>query len=248
MARATKSRAGFTLIETLAALAITSVIILSTGGLLYQSVFFFDRGTRTVDQGEQLALVIDSLTRDFGAARFAVQNSGASAKAAFTGTSASDDGPAKIVFVTAGGKAAGPQGEEIVSMTVEPGDEFEQLVRRRVAWRGPRMHLEDARPGDPVILIKGKLSISFAFSELTKDGKLVWHDSWTGDNGLPHSVRLNMRDGMTGANLLAGAEFPIHADASPACTAGKVDCLSLAANKNPDPGTQPGNQQPNQAR
>ena len=248
MTRAAKSRAGFTLIETLAALAITSVIILSTGGLLYQSVFFFDRGTRTVDQTEQLALAIDSLTRDFGAARFAVQNNGGSAKAAFIGTPAGDDGPAKIVFVTAGGKAAGPQGEEVVSMTVEPGDGFKQLVRRRVAWRGPRMHLENARPGDPVILIKGKLSISFRFSELAKDGKLIWRDRWNGESGLPHSVRLNMRDDMTGADLLVGAEFPIHADASAACTAGKVDCLSLAAKTNPDPSAKPGDPQSNQAR
>jgi prepilin-type N-terminal cleavage/methylation domain-containing protein len=248
MASAAKSRAGFTLIETLAALAITSVIILSTGALLHQSVFFFDRGTRTVEQNEKLALAIDSLTRDFGAARFVLQKNASGARAAFTGTPASEDGPAKIVFVTAGGKASGLQGEEVVSITAESGDEFMQLVRRRVAWRGPRMHLEDARPSDPVVLIKGKLSISFRFSELTKDGKLVWHDSWTGESGLPHSVRLNMRDDMTGADLLVGAEFPVYADASAACSSGDVDCLSLAEKTNSGPGAKPGDPQPNQAR
>ncbi len=237
------SEAGFTLIETLAALAITSVIILSTGGLLYQSVFFFDRGAVTVDQNEQLALAVDSLSGDFGAARFVVDKPGdktqqkAPGKAAFTGSSSSDGEQAKILFVTSGGKAAGAQGEEVVSLTAEAGDETAQLVRRRVAWRGPRMSLTDATPGDPVILLKGKYDISFSFSELSKDGKLIWHERWSGETGLPHSVRLNLRDSETGADLLAGAEFPIHADAPPSCTGGDRSCLSLD-NKNA-PAAQP---------
>jgi hypothetical protein len=235
-----KSRAGFTLIEALAALAITATIILSTGGLLYQNIFFFDRGTRIVDQSEQLALAVDALTRDLGAARFVVQKHANVARAAFTGTPDSADGPAKILFITSGGKEAGSQGEEVVSITVEQGDEFTQLVRRRAPWLGPRVHLEDAQPSDPVILLKGKFSISFRFSELTKEGKIVWHDSWTGETGLPHAIRLNVRN-EEGADLLVGAEFPVHADASAACAAGETDCLSLAAKT--DQGAKPASQQ-----
>jgi type II secretion system protein J len=231
MSRSAKSRAGFTLIETLAALAITATIILSTGALLYQNVFFFDRGTRNVDRSEQLALAVDALTRDFGAARFVLQRDAGAAKAVFTGTPESEDGVAKILFITGGGREAGPQGEEVVSLTVEQGDEQTQLVRRRVPWLGPRMHLEDVQPRDPVILLKGKFFISFGFSELTKEGKIVWHDRWTGENGLPRSVRLNVRN-EEGADLLVGAEFPVRADASAACVAGGADCLSLAAKTN----------------
>lgn len=228
------SRAGFTLVETLAALAIGAVIILSAGALIHQSVFFFDRGTRSVDQSEQLALAVDSLTRDFGAVRFVLQKNVGGIGAAFIGSPASEDAPAKISFVTGGGKAAGPQGEEVISISVEEGDGFAQIVRRRSAWSGPRMHLEDAQPDDAVVLLKGKYDISFSFAEATDSGQAIWHDSWTGEKGLPHAVRLNLRDSETGENLLAGSEFPIHADAPADCDTGQSDCLSLAK-ANPGP-------------
>ncbi len=238
------ARAGFTLIETLAALAIASVIILSTGALIHQSVFFFDHGTRTVDQSEQLALAVESLTRDFGAARFVLQKNGNSQTAAFLGSPASEDARAKVVFITTGGKAAGPQGEEVVNLTIEPGNAFTQLVRRRTPWLGPRMHLTDARTGDAVVLLKGRYDMSFSFSERTDEGKLVWHNEWTGDKGLPHSVRLNLQDSASGATLLAGAEFPVEVDAPASCAEGETECLFLGsanpnAGANPNPGTAP---------
>jgi prepilin-type N-terminal cleavage/methylation domain-containing protein len=228
------NKAGFTLVETLAALAIASAIILSTGVLLHQGVFFFDHGTRTVDRSEQLALAVESLTRDFGAARFVLPKN--MTKIAFAGSPAGEDSPAKVTFITSGGHAAGPQGEEVVSLTVEQADTFSQLVRHRLPWLGPRMRLEEARPEDSVILLKGKFDISLSFSELTDDGKLIWQDRWSGEKGLPHSVRLNLRDFETGADLLAGAEFPIHANAPSSCATGEVDCLSLAADQKAQPG------------
>jgi hypothetical protein len=148
--------------------------------------------------------------------------------AAFIGSPASEDARAKISFITGGGKAAGPQGDEVVSLSVEEGDGFAQIVRRRAPWFGPRMHLEDAQPGDAVILLKGKYDISFSFAELADGGQTIWHDSWTGEKGLPHGVRLNLRDSETGAELLAGSEFLIHADAQADCDTGQSDCLSLA--------------------
>jgi prepilin-type N-terminal cleavage/methylation domain-containing protein len=228
-----ENRAGFTLVEMLAALAIVSMIILSAGTLIHQGAFFFDRGTRAIDENEQIALAIDCLTRDFGAVRFVSQTTANGTGVAFSGVSASAEDDAKVVFITAGGRAAGPQGEEVVSMTVETNDESAQLVRRRSAWYGPRTRLEDARPGEAVILLKGKFSASFSFSKIAQDGNIVWYDNWTNEKSLPHSVRLNMHDQSTGVDLV-GAIFPVHADAPPACAKGKVDCL-----KETDPGAVP---------
>ncbi len=271
-------RAGFTLVEMLAALAIASAIIVSIGMLIHQSVFFFDHGTRTIDRSEELALAVDSLTRDFGAARFVLQKTGKDAdttnagpknanpnnvnakapatkggdaknvKAAFTGTPATEDGPAKVLFITAGGNAVRGWAEEVVSLTSEPGNGMTRLVRRRAAWTGPRMKLEDAEPDDPVILLKGDFLIGFSFSELTKDGRIVWHDTWTGELGVPRSVRVNFHDTETDTDLLPGMEFRIHADAPVACASGKSGCLSIGGKGDGDAKGKPQDQQTNQNR
>ena len=121
MAVVSARRAGFTLIETLAALAIACAIILSTSALIHQGAFFFNRGTRTVDQVEQLTLAIACLRRDFAAARFVLEKATKHPRAAFIAMAASEDGPRKILFVTDGGRESGSQGAEVVSISVEIG-------------------------------------------------------------------------------------------------------------------------------
>ena len=232
MAVVSARRAGFTLIETLAALAIASAIILSTSALIHQGALFFNRGTHTVDQVEQLTLAIACLTRDFAAARFVLEKTAKHPRAAFIATAGSEDGPPKILFVTAGGRASGSQGAEVVSISVETGKTLTQLVRRRSAWLGPSMRVENVKLHDAVILLKGTLDMSFSFSELMPNGSLVWHDRWNGAAGLPHSVRLNLRDNETGSDLMQAVEFPIYADAPPSCAYGKIECLSLASQTN----------------
>jgi general secretion pathway protein J len=246
MAVAGKGRAGFTLVETLAGLAIASMIILSTGTLIHQGAFFFDRGTRAVDENEQLALAIECLTRDFAAVRFLVQKTTNGTGVGFIGEPTSAEEGGRIVFVTAGGREAGPQGEGVVSISVEASDDVTQLVRRRAPWYG-HMRLEDAQPGDAAVLLKGKFSVSFSFSKLAQDGNATWSDHWTDEKGLPHSVRMILRDEATGASLV-DAIFAIHADAPPVCVTGKANCFSLAAKTAADAPATLANSPANQTR
>src|SRR6266478_9865839 len=119
LGRSHAGRHGFTLVELLAALAIASVIIAATGALVHNVALYFDRGTRGVSEGERLVLAVERLAVDFGSARFVLQTTEAGTALAFTGEPASSGEPAKIVFVGAGGIASGPQGEEVVNVTVE---------------------------------------------------------------------------------------------------------------------------------
>jgi prepilin-type N-terminal cleavage/methylation domain-containing protein len=224
MSTAPSPRAGFSLIETLAALAISSTIILAIGGLMHQSVFFFDHGTRTIDETDALARGIDALAGDFAAARFVTEKAGPNRRAAFAGT------PTSILFISGGGRAAQHPGEEVVSLSVESGDGgTTELIRRRAAWPGPRQRIIDANPQDAVVLLKGTLTLSFSFSQRMPDGRLVWVTHWTGETGLPYSVRLNLLDAESGADLTAPPEFPLYADAPANCATGEAKCLSLAA-------------------
>src|SRR5580704_5638732 len=106
---------GFTLVEVLAALAITSVIIAATTALVHNVALYFDRGTRGVGEGERLILAVERLAADIGSARFVSRTTELGSALAFTGEPANDEKPATIIFVGAGGTGSNYQGEEVVS-------------------------------------------------------------------------------------------------------------------------------------
>jgi prepilin-type N-terminal cleavage/methylation domain-containing protein len=216
---------GFTLIEVLAALAIASVIIMASTALIHNVALFFDRGTRSVTEAERLMLAVERLAGDFGSARFVPRRTEQrTAAAAFAGE------PSGIVFVSAGRAASGSLDDDLISLMIEQDGEVSRLVRRRVTWPGPRARFEDVTPKDPVVLIEGKLDISFVFGRFAPDGALAWQANWAGERVLPQYVRLNLRDRATGANLVGEADFVIRANAPAACGQAEavVACLSVA--------------------
>jgi prepilin-type N-terminal cleavage/methylation domain-containing protein len=215
---------GFTLIEVLAALAIASVIIMASTALIHNVALFFDRGTRSVTEAERLMLAVERLAGDFGSARFVPRRTEQrTAAAAFAGE------PSGIVFVSAGRAASGSLDDDLISLMIEQDGEVSRLVRRRVTWPGPRARFEDVTPKDPVVLIEGKLDLSFVFGRFAPDGALAWQANWAG-GALPQYVRLNLRDRTTGSNPLGEADFVIRANAPAAC--GQADaavaCLNVA--------------------
>ncbi len=219
---------GFTLVEVLAALAVASVIMIASAALIRNVAVYFERGTRGATEAERLVLAVGRLAGDFGSARFVVRRTADGAAIAFAAEPESGARPASVVFVGAGGVASSSSDDELVSLTVERDGDLRRLVRRRATWPGPRASFEDLTPKDPVVLIEGKVDMSFVFGRATPDGGSVWHSSWTQELGLPRYVRLILRDRETGTDLLGDAIFVVRADAPPAC--GRNDaapaCLS----------------------
>jgi prepilin-type N-terminal cleavage/methylation domain-containing protein len=232
------SRHGFSLLELLAALAIASVIIAATGALVSNVALYFDRGTRAVNDGERLILAFERLAADFAAARFITTTSDARIATVFAGEPASANRPATITFVGAGSIGSNQKGEEVVSLTVEENEDTTRLVRRSAPWPGRRARLEDVALGEPVILLEGKVLISFAFG-LFRDGALAWSPAWKGEASLPQLVRLSLRDRATGTDVLAPTDFVIRADASGSCAQNDAPiCVATSAGSapaSPDP-------------
>jgi prepilin-type N-terminal cleavage/methylation domain-containing protein len=230
-AKAGIGREGFTLIEALAALAIASVIIIACTALVHNVALFFDRGTQGVTDAERLMLAVERLATDFSSARFVTRRVGDGASATFAAAPASNEGPANIIFVGAGRDGSGARSDDdIISLTVEEDGEIRRLVRRRAAWPGPSTRFEDARFEDPVVLIEGRLDISFLFGRVMPNGALAWYANWAGEAGPPRYVRLLLRHRGTGADLLGESDFLVRANAPGAC--GRPDaaaaCLSTA--------------------
>ena len=224
--RRSSRSSGFTLVEILAALAIAAVIIAAASALVHNVALHFEQGTRTVSDGERLILAIERLAADLGSARFVLRTSDdrsaqSNTQLAFIGEPATGEQPARIVFVGPGGVPANQEGEEVVSLTIEQEDDVTRLVRRRAPWFGPRTRFEELTFGDPVTLLDGKFLISFAFGQVTQDGKLAWNDAWKGQASLPRYVRLNLRDRASGADLLPGTDFVIRASDAGSSAASK---------------------------
>jgi len=229
--RSVARKHGFTLLEVLAALAITAVIIAATTALVHNVALYFDKGTQAVGEGERLILAVERLTADFGSARFVMRTTDGGPRLAFTGEPASGENPPRMLFVAAA-VTGSITGEEAVSLSIEQNDDVTRLVRRRAPWLGPRTRFDDLALKDPVILLEGKLLMSFDFGRIAADGAVSWNDAWKDQVTMPRLVRLNLRDRSTGIDLLAGNEFLIRADASAGCAqAGGSGCVAGSASR-----------------
>jgi len=221
-------RDGFTLIEVLAALAISSVIIAATVTLIHMVAGNFDRGTRGVDAADGLMLAVQRLASDFGSARYVAWTTQAGPALAFKAEQADGEKPARIIFVGGRSGESGLRTDEVISLTIEQTDEATRLMRRRAAWTGPDMSIDRISPQDAVVLLEGNLDISFIFGRLVPERGLVWSTAWIGEKTLPRFVRLVLRDRATGANAIGEADFIVRADAPLACgrSDAGTDCLS----------------------
>jgi prepilin-type N-terminal cleavage/methylation domain-containing protein len=220
------SAKGFTLLELLAALAIGAVILAAVAALVRNVALNFDRGTRTVNEGEHLLLAVERLAADIGGARFVTVAGAATATVAFFGEGAGGGESGKLVFVGPGGIGSSRKGEEVVGLTVEQDGDVARLVRRSAPWPGPRTRLEDVMLDDPVTLLEGNLLFEFSFGHLS-DGAVAWSDAWKSQQVLPRFVRLRLRNRATGVDVMAPTDFVIRADASGSCgQANGSGCLS----------------------
>jgi len=222
-----RTQGGFTLLEILAALAVTATVLLATLGLVRNLTLTFDRGARRVDQAERLALAVDRLAQDFASARYAQRATEGAAAALFAGA------PDRTTFLARAGVGRHAGTEEAVALAVETTRDGARLIRRRAAWPGGQARLEDQAFDSPVVLIEGAVEIALSYGRLDPKGALVWTPQWSGQPGPPRFVRLTVRDRATGGDLLPGATFAIRAEAPAACAQAEADasCLQEAPKK-----------------
>lgn len=193
--------AGFSLIETLAALFLMGLILSALARLTAQWMPGWDRAFGRIQRSESVSIALERIDQDLGAAEFIRVNR--DAKSVFF--EGDEDG---VTFVRS---ALGPN--------VDPGLDVVRLTQTRqgdeaVLVRSHARFVPGAESGfvltDPVVLLRSPFSVSFSFAG--KDG--VWKTTWHESEAPPLSVLVTMRNAATGDAIGVSRAISIHRTAS----------------------------------
>ena len=213
--------AGFTLVEALVATALMAMILTALATIAGQWMPNWSRGMTRVQSDEELALGLERLVADLGAAQF-ITAGRQTLKPFFNGTSES------LTFVrTALSPNAHPE-LEIVRFSEIDGVQGPILVRTRARFVPVADDVHDPAPphfGDPVVLVRAPYRISFSYAGADRD----WRDAWQQEILLPNAVRVTVRDAKTRRALVASTATLSHVQIPADCISAKSYDACLAS-------------------
>lgn len=180
-------RAGFTLIEALAALAIAGAIFAVVAELTSQMLRNWNRGATTITAMEMLTRGLGRLETDLSMA-LPMRAPGVDSKTVlFSGDERN------LTFVAATGFNTGDRGLELITISVLTDQDGTSVVRQR----GP-ISIPPQAQRDPVTLLKGRMQVRFSFRDAT--GAVL--PAWNQQAELPRAVMVEVI-GASGAPLFA---------------------------------------------
>jgi general secretion pathway protein J len=215
---------GFTLIETLVALALMGLVLSALANLTAQWLPNWNRGLNRIQRSELIGTALQRMADDLAAAQSVPAIRG-DKKPLFAGSEQS------VTFVrTALGPNVGP-GLDVVHVGETTDREGLATVRSRTPFRpllpdaslAAQLHF-----GEPVVLLRAPYQLSFAYA----GDDQTWKASWSDSEKLPAKVRLTVRDASSGRLLSTVATIHVQSSA-------QGDC------KPPQPNGQPNGQQQN---
>jgi general secretion pathway protein J len=196
---------GFTLLEALAALVLTGLVLSALGTITAQWLPNWNRGFDRIQQNELVGIAMQRIAADLAAAEYVPPN-GSGRKPLFDGSALS------VTFVRT---ALGPNvgiGLDVVRIgeTAEQGGFV--TVRTRAAF-GPLppgvSPLAQIRVSDPVVLLRPPFRLSVAYAGPDR----IFQDSWQDADKLPAVIMLTVRDARSERVLSISTATPVHVDA-----------------------------------
>lgn len=196
------SESGFTLIETLVALALMGLVLSALANLTAQWLPNWNRGLDRIQRSELIGIALQRIADDLAAAQ-SVPVSGGGKQPLFAGTERS------VTFVrTTLGPNAGP-GLDVVHL----GEVTDRAGLATVRSRMPFHPLPDGTSlsnqlhfREPVVLLRAPYRLSFAYAGEDR----AWKGSWQGSPKLPAKVRLTVEDASSGRVLTISTVASIH--------------------------------------
>ena len=192
-------RAGFSLVEAMAAVALTASIVMGLSSMTGQWLPNWRRGFVDLQHADLLGLGVERLVEDISAAEY-VTPWGNAPTPLFEGDSS------EVVFVRS---AVGPNSYphlEVVRLAQANDDRGLALTR----MRAPFTPMSPGSPqsfafGDAVALVRAPFRVTFAYAGPDR----VWVDSWKSQKRLPDAVRITVRDTVLNRVLAASTAVRI---------------------------------------
>lgn len=187
--------AGFSLIEAMAALALTATIVMALAAVTGQWLPNWRRGFVDLQRADLLGVGLERIVEDISAAEYVTPQGGAPTQL-FEGDSST------VIFVRS---AIGPNSYphlEVVRLGRTEDDRGLALTRTRAPFApaAPGKSAQTFAFGDAVALVRAPFRVTFAYAGPDR----VWVDSWKGEQRLPDAVRITVRDAV-GNRVLAAS-------------------------------------------
>ena len=207
---------GFTLIETIVALALMGLLLSALASITAQWLPSWNRGLDRIQRSELIGIALERIGADLAAAEFVAANRDTH-KPLFDGSELS------VTFVrTSVGPNAGP-GLDVVHLgeTRDRGEFVTVRSQARFTPLADRVSLsEQVHLGSPVVLLRAPYRLSFAYAGPDRAWKSVWKDA----NKLPAMIRLTVRDAASQRVLSVSTIAPVHVQIPGDCTKPDGNC------------------------
>jgi general secretion pathway protein J len=225
--------AGFTLVETIVALALMGLVLSALASVTAQWLPNWNRGVDRIQRSEVIGIALQRIAADLAAAEYVPANRD-SRRPLFDGSELS------VMFVrTAFGPNAGP-GLDVVRLGETTDRKGFVTVRSRAKFAplpsasslSEQMHF-----GDPVVLLRQPFRLSFAYAGPDR----IWKSAWRGADKLPVMIRLTVRDAGSGRVLSVSTIMPVHVQAPSDCVRPDGSCDDKTKEKTDDKAGSPVN-------
>jgi general secretion pathway protein J len=188
--------AGFTLLETIIALALLGLIMVLLFSSLRLGSRSWDTGEHHIAESSQRSVIMGFLRRELEQVYPLSWHVQGEDVVAFVGE------PSAIAFVGPMPDSLATGGNHMISLGLGQGAEGQDLVLR---WHLPTPDMQDfsmLTDADQVVLAKGVQSMSITYFGADGGSKAPsWHDQWFNRQALPALIRIRIR-------LASGDEWP----------------------------------------
>ena len=207
---------GFTLIETIVALALMGLLLSALASITAQWLPSWNRGLDRIQRSELIGIALERIGADLAAAEFVAANRDTH-KPLFDGSELS------VMFVrTSVGPNAGP-GLDIVRLgeTRDRGEFVTVRTQTRFTPLADGVSLsEQVHLGSPVVLLRAPYRLSFAYAGPDR----AWKGAWRDAEKLPAMIRLTVRDAASQRVLSVSTIAPLHVQIPSDCTKPDGNC------------------------